>query len=116
MLNRPLTNALRGMAVLLIVISHFFGGGFEIRYFTPLGGVGVAIFLFLSGYGLNESFIKKGLDGYWGKKILRIVIPYFIWCGLLALTIWLLPYDSPIFRRYWYLEYLFCHLIFHLHR
>ncbi len=107
MLSKSLTNVLRGIAVILIVVCHFIGGGFEIRYFTPLGGIGVSIFLFLSGYGLNESYLLKGLDGYWWKKIIRVVIPYFIWCGLLALTVWLLPYDSPVFRRYWYLEYLF---------
>ena len=106
MLNRSLTDALRGIAVLIIIICHFIGGGFEIRYFTPLGGIGVAIFLFLSGYGLNESFLAKGLNGFWTKKTLRILLPYLLWCGLLAITVLLLPYDSPAFRRYWYLEYL----------
>ena len=107
MLSRPLTNALRGIAILLITISHLIGGGFLIRYFTPLGGIGVAIFLFLSGYGLNESFQVKGLNCFWGKKVLRIIIPYLIWCLVLSVIKRFLPIDSPSFRRYWYLEYLF---------
>ena len=45
------------------MLSHFTGN--MSRIFTPLGGIGVAMFLILSGYGLNESFKKNGLDGFW---------------------------------------------------
>lgn len=51
------TVAMRGIAIFLIILSHIIGL-FQIRYATPLGGTGVAIFLILSGYGLRESFSK----------------------------------------------------------
>ena len=107
MLSKPLTNCLKGIAVVLVIISHFLGGGFVIRYFTPLGGIGASIFLFLSGYGINESFLGKGLKGYWAKRINRILIPYLVWCGIWAILIRLFSFNSPFFLRYWYLEYLF---------
>ena len=44
------TVAMRGIAIFLIILSHIIGL-FQIRYATPLGGTGVAIFLILSGYG-----------------------------------------------------------------
>lgn len=47
-----------------------------VRWFTPLGGIGVALFLFLSGFGCNESYKHKGLDGFWWKKVKRVLLPY----------------------------------------
>lgn len=46
------TNICRAIAAIIIIIQHV-SGGFEIRYLTPLGGIGVAMFLILSGYGLR---------------------------------------------------------------
>ncbi|MBS6711888.1 MAG: acyltransferase family protein [Ruminococcus sp.] len=39
-------------------------------------GVGVSLFLILSGYGLAMSYSKNGLAHYWTKKIQRVWIPY----------------------------------------
>lgn len=72
------SNACKGIAMLLIMIGHctgLFAGG---RFMTPLGGIGVSVFLIASGYGLNESFKKRGLAKYWSKRILRVWIPYAI--------------------------------------
>jgi len=49
-----------------------------LRIFTPFGGIGVAIFLILSGFGLNESYKRKGCKKYWKNKITKIWIPYLI--------------------------------------
>lgn len=56
------SNACRGIAALIIMLQHV-AGKFGVRYFTPLGGVGVTIFLILSGYGLNESYKRRGIRG-----------------------------------------------------
>mgnify|MGYP004627064423 CR=1 FL=1 len=61
------TNICRAVAAIIIILQHV-SGGFGIRYFTPLGGIGVAIFLILSGYGLNESYKKKKSGGGTGRK------------------------------------------------
>ena len=58
--NIELTNAYRGVAILMVIIQHC-SGKLGTNVFTPLGGMGVAVFLVLSGFGLSESYIKKGI-------------------------------------------------------
>lgn len=64
------TTVLRGIAILMVYLQHTMGG-LGSRFFTPLGGGGVAIFLIISGFGLSESYKKKGLSQYWKKKFLH---------------------------------------------
>ena len=71
------TNLLKGIAAILIVISHI-GNKYGIRYFTPLGGIGVSVFLMLSGYGLLLSYKKKGLNNFLARRFSGILIPYWI--------------------------------------
>lgn len=75
LLDFKYTNCLRGVAILLIMVGHI-TGTMGVRWFTPLGGIGVALFLFLSGFGCNESYKHKGLDGFWWKKVKRVLLPY----------------------------------------
>lgn len=85
-ISRQQSTVIKGVAILLILISHI-SNTMETVIFTPLGGIGVAMFLFCSGYGLNESFKKKGLSNFWGKKIAHVLIPYaiVITCVLISL-------------------------------
>ena len=76
-LDRTYTDTLRGIAIIFVILMHS-SCDVAMRVFTPLGGVGVAIFLILSGYGLTLSYKKSGLKGFLQKKIKRIWIPYFI--------------------------------------
>jgi len=78
------TSFLRGLAIILIILSHSVGHT-GVRIFTPLGGIGVALFLLLSGYGLTESYKKNRLSGFWKKKLLRIWLPYFLFIILLVI-------------------------------
>lgn len=73
-LDRSFTTVLKGIAMLMVVFCHI--GNQFCRYLTPLGGVGVAIFLMLSGYGLSLSCKKTGLDGYWRKRFITVLVPY----------------------------------------
>ena len=83
-----------------------FGGGFGYRIVTPLGGIGVSIFLFLSGYGLNESYISKGLRHFWKNKLLRLLLPYFLWLIILIPILYIMYGEVQWFYRYWYIEYM----------
>lgn len=78
-LPRDFTDILRGVAILMIVIHHIdnkaCGGSY---IFNAWGGVGVSLFLILSGFGINESFAKNGLRHYWKKKFSRVILPWFI--------------------------------------
>lgn len=61
----PHTMTCRAIAATGVIISHIAGH----RFFTPLGGIGVSIFLILSGYGVCESYKRKGLGGVLEKQI-----------------------------------------------
>lgn len=64
--NRQYSLFLRGVAIMLVVVCHCMGQ--FTRIFTPFGGIGVALFLILSGYGLNESFRRGGGKILLGEK------------------------------------------------
>lgn len=104
------TTALKGIAILIIFFHHVGVNGYFCHYFNPLGGIGVAMFLFLSGFGISESYKKSQLSHYWRKKIVRILIPYLIWIPLYYITMHLSTLGSPKYfetiPRYWFIEYL----------
>lgn len=113
------TTLLKGIAIIMIMISHT-SSQFT-RAFTPFGGIGVAIFLILSGYGLNESFKRNGIDGFWKKRFSRVWIPYFI-----AVTLVWLFWEHCTWQEYlldiccwktsyWYIGYMVrCYILFWL--
>lgn len=123
-LNRDVTTQLRGVAMLLILLGHIiaaFGDRCFIplipnRFTTPWGGVGCAIFLFLSGYGLSESLKKTGLKDYWKKKISRLVIPYILAIGFFYLSVLFSPLaneskklllqENWYWAYYWFVKYI----------
>lgn len=109
------TNICRAVAAIIIILQHV-SGGFGIRYLTPLGGIGVAIFLILSGYGLNESYKKKKArgGGYWKSKIIRVLIPYAI-VSIAVITMQFLTRTRIEIPYYWYLDFMFFqYLVFYL--
>lgn len=108
------TNICRAIAAIIIIIIQHVSGGFEIRYLTPLGGIGVAMFLILSGYGLNESYKKKKSGGYWKKKVVRVLIPYLI-VSMVVIGLQILCSFKIEIPYYWYLDFiLFWYLVFYL--
>lgn len=80
---------LKGFAILAIVFSHI--GYFlstDTRFLFPLSilaGVGVNLFLFLSGYGLTISSFGKNLSigQFYERRLLKLFIP--LWLVLAAL-------------------------------
>lgn len=106
------TDILKGIAILLVVVSHV--GLQWTRFATPLDGIGVAIFLALSGYGLSKSYDRFGLKEYWRKRIIAVIVPYFI----VELIMLPMNHETPLsfllditlikpqFRLGWYLNYL----------
>lgn len=106
-LNKTNTTAIKGIAILLVIIAHVGHGGFGIRYFVPLGSFGVAVFLILSGYGLMESYNRNSLIGFWKKRILRLFVPYLIWITGYSLYLFLSGKQIIINDlRYWFVEYI----------
>lgn len=128
MLNKTHSACLRGAAILLVLLSHITSvllpSGMA-RWFTPCGGIGVAVFLILSGYGLSFAY-RSTLDHFWKKRIVGTLLP-FILIFILALplkqyaTVWDFVLDilciKPIGTTYfWYIGYLFLwYVIFYLY-
>ena len=76
-ISKDVSSACKGLAITIIMMSHI-ANYFGVRYMTPLGSLGVAVFLFLSGYGLQLSAQKNGLKGYWLKRLKVAYLPYFV--------------------------------------
>lgn len=60
MLSRPYTDALRGAAVIVVLLHHAETGLYKelpavFTVFVPLGALGTAVFFYLSGYGNHYS-------------------------------------------------------------
>ena len=78
------TNELKGVAILLVVFGHV--GYFlttDNSFLFPLStiaGVGVDIFLFLSGYGLVVSALNKprSISQFYKDRLLKLLIPFWI--------------------------------------
>lgn len=103
-LGKENTTSMKGVAILLITISHM-GDGFHITTFVSLGGIGVALFLVLSGYGMMESYKKNKLIGFWKKRFLRVLVPYILWVCFFSAYHLLVGRDIELLR-YWFVEYI----------
>ena len=110
--SREYTNFLRALAIIMVVMHHV-SNYYSCRYLTPFGGIGVAIFLVISGYGLNESYKKKGLSNFWSNKFIRVIVPFWIvTCIVSIITIHsfnLEKFINTLFciKANWYVRYLF---------
>ena len=108
------TGVVRGIAVFLILISHI-GDKSGLRFFTPLGGIGVSIFIICSGYGLYKSYLKNGLENYFRKRFVGLLIPYWIMVaifsvvnfesvGIVQILKWISLLAVP--SIFWYVQYV----------
>lgn len=130
-MSRNHTNILRAIAILMVVWGHV-GAKLGVNNLQFIGGIGVALFLISSGYGLFISYQKNesiygsgnGLRNYWKKKILKVILPFWIveTVGLLMINkfdISILTKDllfiQPATSYGWYMQYLIiCYVLFWL--
>lgn len=74
-LSKEKTDSIKGIFILMIVITHSlgyinassyqfnqFGDGLSMRFLSHLGQLVVVMFLFYSGYGVGESYKRKGSE------------------------------------------------------
>ncbi|MFA6467051.1 MAG: acyltransferase [Patescibacteria group bacterium] len=82
--SQAVSQELKGLATLMIIFGHI--GYFLVsdhRFLFPLSisaGVGVNLFLFLSGYGLASSALSKSLSifQFYKKRLAKLFIPMWI--------------------------------------
>ena len=84
MITKELTTEIKGIAILMVIIGHISSvyGESVLNY---IGSFGVALFLFISGYGLAMSYNKNGLKDFFKKRFINIFIPY-----VAITTIWII--------------------------
>ena len=113
------TNAIKGFAILTVIWAHS-GAHLNIGGIQFIAGIGVALFLICSGYGLEKSFDKNGIDGFFEKRLLRVCVPYWIITTLGDFTMpdWSMKVylEKMIFvKAGWYIKYiLVCYFIFYI--
>ena len=91
--------ALRGIAALLVVLSHCFPLDKYpetniLRYISLRGGIGVHIFFIISGYIIPYSMYKnkyqiKNIGVFFAKRMVRIEPPYILSIVLILSFAWL---------------------------
>ena len=88
-LSTHVTSELKGFAILAVIFAHIcFYLSQDSRFLNPVAlsaGVGVDLFLFLSGYGLTHSMIHKdlGVLAFYKRRLIRIFVP--LWTVLIML-------------------------------
>lgn len=87
LMSKTDTQFLRGVSACFVVFTHFCAWVNEIQslnkffYFviSQLGGIGVLIFFFVSGYGIYESYADKAPNwDYLWKRAKSVYFPYLI--------------------------------------
>ncbi len=89
LLSKEDTVALRGISAFFVIAAHFMFWVDEMIGYTTdaivkgvvgqLGGIGVLIFFFVSGYGLYESYGNRKVDRtYVVKRLKGVYFPYII--------------------------------------
>lgn len=89
-LDKKMTDQLRGLAILIVVVGHLGIHILKYRYqFFNLADYGVSIFFILSGFGLARSYSNKNfkISEYLWKRMLRVMIPYCL------ITLLIIPMD-----------------------
>lgn len=80
MLSKSHTEQLKGISIILVMAGHLITLNKlslpqEWRFLATFS---VDVFLALSGYGLTKSFISKGLDKFFSKRLLNVALPFII--------------------------------------
>lgn len=120
MIDIKTSKMFRGIAILMVMISHYAWFLFtdplqeNLKLFVASWGVyGVDIFLVLSGYGLAKSADSKGIDGVFVlKRFTSTYLPYFLIIGFFNVIDKAFTCKEDVIRfiiaeDYWYLAVMF---------
>ena len=83
MITKEETTYLKAIAIILIILSHFWGWIAESTQILKVIGSSLAqsavfLFLFLSGYGVMQSYLNKGIENFWKRRLLKIYVPFLL--------------------------------------
>lgn len=121
-MDRNYTTAIKGFSILTVVWAHS-GAMLSVEGIQFIAGIGVALFLMCSGYGLEISHEKKGLVGFWKKRLLGVCLPFWaveliglFATGTFSIKSYLLDFCflKPATGYGWFMGYIvICYLIFY---
>lgn len=121
-MDRNYTTTIKGFSILTVVWAHS-GARLSVSGIQFTAGIGVALFLMCSGYGLEISYEKNGLKGFWRKRLLGVCLPFWMveLVGLLVtetftIQTYLLDFCflKPATSYGWFMGYIvICYLIFY---
>lgn len=120
-MDKDFTTAIKGFSILTVMWAHA-GARLGVGGIQFIAGVGVALFLICSGYGLEMLYQRNGLKGFWKKRFLKVCIPFWI-VELVGLLItqqfeikkYLLDavFISPATGYGWFMQYIvICYILF----
>ena len=121
-MDRNYTTAIKGFSILTVVWAHS-GARLSVGGIQFIAGIGVALFLMCSGYGLEISDEKNGLKSFWKKRLLGVCLPFWAveLVGLLATSTFSIKaylldlcFLKPATSYGWFMGYIvICYLIFY---
>lgn len=116
-LNKESTGALRGATIIAIAFSHIcqnapelkevlFGGKYSYTLLFMCGGIGVAIFFLLSGYGCYISIGKATNKNIWLIKHMVKLLIYFVVSFVFVLVVNCLILGKVFDAKEWVLSFI----------
>lgn len=121
-MDRNYTTAIKGFSILTVVWAHS-GARLSVGGIQFIAGIGVALFLMCSGYGLEISYEKNGLIGFWKKRLLGVCLPFWaveliglLATGTFSIKTYLLDFcfSKPATAYGWFMGYIVtCYLLFY---
>lgn len=121
-MDRNYTTVIKGFSILTVVWAHS-GAMLGVGGIQFIAGIGVALFLICSGYGLEISYEKNGLRGFWKKRLLGVCMPFwvvefigFLVTGRFTIEKYLIDFAfiKPATSYGWFMGYIIvCYLIFY---
>lgn len=119
-MEREFTTTLKGFSILTVIWAH--GGAYlGIPGLQFVAGVGVSLFIICSGYGLEVSYEKNGINFFWVKRIYRLGIPIILSIIIYNLLGGNLSINSignelkRFFESQWFIVYIIiCYILFYI--
>lgn len=82
-LDRQDANVVKGIATCFVILAHLMnylqsniGYNSFLNVFSVMGGMGVLLFFFVSGYGLYKNYRTKAIDiTFWKKRLMNMYFP-----------------------------------------
>ena len=122
-MDRNYTTAIKGFSTLTVVWAHS-GARLSVGGIQFIAGIGVALFLMCSGYGLEVSYEKNRLKGFWKKRLLSVCLPFWgvelvglLVTGTFSIKTYLLDFCflKSATSYGWFMRYIvLCYLIFYV--